>query len=180
MLPHRNWQDIKKQLNCLSGSEERQACLKELLKKQKHLNAISLKNFDFNKEIHYKSPFEQADHVQLPSMYTLVIERLRLSNILQETKKLEKEHNKNQAETSVKSKKSKKLKITDVENNCELDIETDEAIKITDNVQDDSVVCEPSIIDQTLDTTINKTIDVEEVNMANFKLMIFKKNIFNC
>lgn len=113
-------------------------------------------------------------------MYTLVIERLRLSNILQETKKLEKEHNKNQAETSVKSKKSKKLKITDVENNCELDIETDEAIKITDNVQDDSVVCEPSIIDQTLDTTINKTIDVEEVNMANFKLMIFKKNIFNC
>jgi hypothetical protein len=73
LLPQRSCDDIRKQLTNYSNSEQRQLNLKELLKNQKKLNAHSLNNFDFVKEIHYKSPFEQADHVDLPSMYTVSI-----------------------------------------------------------------------------------------------------------
>ena len=68
VLGHRSIHDIKKQLSGISNSEQRQASLKELIKRQK-LNLIE--NVNFKKETNYKSPLEQADNVQLPSMYTV-------------------------------------------------------------------------------------------------------------
>lgn len=68
VLAHRSCHDIRKQLNGISNSDNRQASLKELIKRQ---NINSLENFEFKKEVHYKSPLEQADHIQLPSMYTV-------------------------------------------------------------------------------------------------------------
>ena len=89
LLPQRTSEDIKKQLSNISNSEQRQLKLKELLKSQKlnsNKNGISSKNFEFIKEVDYKSPLEQSDFIQLPSMYTLMIERLKMANILRDTK----------------------------------------------------------------------------------------------
>ena len=74
LLPHRNCQDIKKQISQISNSEQRQASLKELLKKQKALEHNSLNSLAFKKTLHYKSPLEQAErseHAQLPCIYTV-------------------------------------------------------------------------------------------------------------
>lgn len=74
-LPHRSYEDIRKQLNFLINNESCQKKLKELLKKQKKQNASLLSSFEFNRDIHYKSPFEQSlcGRVSLPSMYTVRI-----------------------------------------------------------------------------------------------------------
>lgn len=56
----------------MSSSEQRQLQLKELLKRQKKPGNVMLSNYEFSKEIHYKSPFEQADSAQLPTMYTVI------------------------------------------------------------------------------------------------------------
>jgi len=72
LLPNRPADDIKKHLSLFSNSSERQANLKELLDNQKQINAHLVKNFEFIKEKHYKSPFDQSDNVQLPSMYTVI------------------------------------------------------------------------------------------------------------
>ena len=72
LLPQRTSEDIKKQLSNISNSEQRQLKLKELLKSQKlnsNKNGISSKNFEFIKEVDYKSPLEQSDFIQLPSMF---------------------------------------------------------------------------------------------------------------
>ena len=71
LLPHRSVYDIKKQLSSISNSEQRQASFKELIKRQKSLESDISEQFDFIKEIHYKSPLEQIDHIQLPSIYTV-------------------------------------------------------------------------------------------------------------
>lgn len=71
LLPQRSCHDIKKQLSNISNSEQRQANLKELIRRQKSLNLSSIENFEFKKEIHYKSPLEQIDRIQLPSIYTV-------------------------------------------------------------------------------------------------------------
>jgi hypothetical protein len=70
LLPHRSCDDIKKQLSSISNSEQRQNSLKDLLRKQKQLN--TLKNNEFNKNVHYKAPIDQLDCIEdLPSMYTV-------------------------------------------------------------------------------------------------------------
>ncbi len=70
LLPQRNCDEIKRQISLLTNSEQRQAYLKELLRKQKQLTTLA--DYEFIKEVHYKSPLEQADfHVHLPSMYTV-------------------------------------------------------------------------------------------------------------
>ena len=71
LLSNRTPDEIKKHLSLFSNLEERQSSLKELLSNQKRLNAQCIKNFEFVKEKHYKSPFDQSDNVQLPSMYTV-------------------------------------------------------------------------------------------------------------
>jgi hypothetical protein len=71
LLAHRSCYDIKKQLSSISNSENRQANLKELINRQKSLKSDLNEHFDFKKEIHYKSPLEQIDHINLPSMYTV-------------------------------------------------------------------------------------------------------------
>lgn len=71
LLPNRSCDDIRKQLNYFSNSEQRQAQLKELLRKQKQLMTNLMQNYEFIKEVHYKSPFEQSENVQLPSQYTV-------------------------------------------------------------------------------------------------------------
>lgn len=71
MLPIRSCDDIRKQLNNFSSSELRQNQLKELLKRQRQIKANWMHNYNFIKEVHYRSPFDQADHVQLPSQYTV-------------------------------------------------------------------------------------------------------------
>lgn len=68
LLPHRCIDDIRKQLCSISNSEQRQMYLKELLKKQKQMNS---ENYEFDVKRNYKSPLEQSDNVQLPSMYTV-------------------------------------------------------------------------------------------------------------
>lgn len=70
-MPHRIFNDIKKQLSSISNSEQRQTSLKELIRKQKSISLNYMENFNFVNEIHYKSPLEQIDRVQLPSMYTV-------------------------------------------------------------------------------------------------------------
>jgi dihydrofolate reductase len=87
LLSNRSCVEIKKHLSLFSNSEERQANLKELLSNQKRLETQLVKNFDFCKSRNYKSPFDQSDSVQLPSMYTIIIERIRMATILKETKK---------------------------------------------------------------------------------------------
>ena len=74
LLPHRNRQDIKKQISQISNSEQRQSSLKELLKKQKSLQN-SLNELAFNKSLHLKSPYEQierSENSQIPSIYTVI------------------------------------------------------------------------------------------------------------
>lgn len=73
LLPHRSIHDIRKQLCNISNSEQRQMHLKELLKKQKQMNP---ENYEFDVERNYKSPLEQSDNVQLPSMYTVSLNAL--------------------------------------------------------------------------------------------------------
>jgi hypothetical protein len=68
LLPHRNIEDIRKQICNISNSEQRQMYLKELLKKQKQMNN---ENYEFDFQRNYKSPLDQSDNVQLPSMYTV-------------------------------------------------------------------------------------------------------------
>ncbi len=72
LLPNRTPDDIKKHLSLFSNSTERQANLKELLDNQKQINSHMVKNFEFKKEKHYKSPFDQSEIAQLPSMYTVI------------------------------------------------------------------------------------------------------------
>ncbi len=71
MLAHRTCFDIKKQLSSITNLEHRQEILKSLLRKQKETNTASLRQYDFNKELHYKSPLEQSDVIELCSMYTV-------------------------------------------------------------------------------------------------------------
>ncbi len=70
LLAHRSTSDIRKQLNSISNSEQRQKCLKELLNKQVQERSP---NRVFDKNLHYMSPFEQSERndVQLTSMYTV-------------------------------------------------------------------------------------------------------------
>ena len=72
LLVHRTCFDIKKQLSSISNSEQRQSSLKDLLKKQGQLNSLSSQRFEFNKDIHYKSPLDQSDCVQLSPIYTVI------------------------------------------------------------------------------------------------------------
>lgn len=93
-----------------------------------------------------------------------MIERLRLGNILQETKRLEKDQKK---ETASKSKKSKSSKVS-VEKNAESDIisdiEAETTLNNTENVQNDSIVCESPLVEtQILDSSIDKTVNLDEV-----------------
>ena len=69
LLPHRSVEDIKRQINANCYSDQRQVRLKELRRQQKQLNTII--DYNFNKQIHYKSPYQQAEYVQLPPMYTV-------------------------------------------------------------------------------------------------------------
>jgi hypothetical protein len=87
LLPQRSCDDIKKQLCNISNSEQRQLKLKELLKKQKQSASANIGYLtqDFVKEVHYKALIEQTQSVQLPSMYTLSIERLKMADILRHT-----------------------------------------------------------------------------------------------
>jgi hypothetical protein len=74
LLPHKSITEIRHQLSGISSSEQRQHNLKELLRKQKQLcfnNALSKNNYQFSTDIHYKSPFEQSESIQLPSIYTV-------------------------------------------------------------------------------------------------------------
>ena len=73
LLSNRTPDEIKKHLSLFSNSEERQASLKELLDNQKRVSSSSIKNFEFVKEKHYKSPYDQSNSIQLPSMYTVRI-----------------------------------------------------------------------------------------------------------
>jgi len=70
LLAHRSTTDIRKQLNSISNSEQRQKCLKELLRKQTEERSF---NKEFDKELHYMSPFEQSERydIQLMPMYTV-------------------------------------------------------------------------------------------------------------
>ena len=71
LLSNRSCDEIKKHLSLFSNSEERQKNLKELLNNQRMLQAHSVKNFEFIKDLHYKSPYDQSDNVPLPPMYTV-------------------------------------------------------------------------------------------------------------
>jgi hypothetical protein len=74
LLPHRSIAEIRHQISIISSSEQRQHSLKDQLKKQKKLcsnNALSKNDYRFIAEIHYKSPFEQSESIQLPSIYTV-------------------------------------------------------------------------------------------------------------
>ena len=68
LLPQRSSDDIRKQLTSITNTDQRDMKLKDLLKKQNRLDNYD----DFIKEIHYKSPFEQSDQIQLPPMYTVI------------------------------------------------------------------------------------------------------------
>lgn len=71
LLPQRTCDDIRKQFSNFSNQEQRQSQLKELLQRQKCLTPNNMQNFEFIKEIHYKSPFDQAETAQLPCQYTV-------------------------------------------------------------------------------------------------------------
>lgn len=71
MMPHKSCEEIKKQINSIIDHEERQKKLKSLLMKQKNEKMTTLENYEFDEEIHYRSPFEQAEKARLPPMYTV-------------------------------------------------------------------------------------------------------------
>ena len=71
-LPHRASFNFKKHLGWLTNTIQRNAIRKELLRKQRDCDQFSLNDFNFDRRIHYKSPYEQSDQVYLPTMYTVI------------------------------------------------------------------------------------------------------------
>lgn len=123
-LPHRSCFDIRKQFSLVNNSDLRQISLKDLQKKQKDLNQSALKNFEFKKNVHYKSPAEQihssksSQFGELAPMYTIAIERLRLGSILKDTKiqqisNIMKNSQKDPADIKKKNAKKKRGKDSD-------------------------------------------------------------------